>query len=239
MKKYKNKDTYLNMQLSHYNQRANDWSIDNRNPVVGSYQEHNDFKDYDTYLFDGIDTSNLKALDYGSGPGRNLIRFNNRFKEIDGVDISPVNKEKAEINLADAGIPFPNYYVTSGDNIPVNDSTYDVIFSTICLQHICCHEIRFNIMKDVYRTLKAGGIFCAQMGMGGKVVKGEKMSVNYYENKYDAKSTNGKMDVSIEKEKYLITDLHKIGFDRYKSHIGKTGPGDNHKNWIWFQARKP
>ena len=39
MKKYKNKDTYLNMQLSHYNQRANDWSIDNRNPVVGSYQE--------------------------------------------------------------------------------------------------------------------------------------------------------------------------------------------------------
>ena len=77
MKKYKNKDTYLNMQLSHYNQRANDWSIDNRNPVVGSYQEHNDFKDYDTYLFDGIDTSNLKALDYGSGPGRNLIRFNN------------------------------------------------------------------------------------------------------------------------------------------------------------------
>ena len=73
-----NKDTYLNMQLSHYNQSANDWTIENKNPVVGAYQKHNEFKDYDTYLFDGIDTSNLKALEYGSGPGdahKNWIWF--------------------------------------------------------------------------------------------------------------------------------------------------------------------
>jgi ubiquinone/menaquinone biosynthesis C-methylase UbiE len=229
-------ENYLAMQKYYYNQDAARWSIFNRDPVVGSYDAHNSFDDYDKFLFKDIDTTNMVALEYGCGPGRNLIKFHNKFSRIDGVDISSVNKEKAMQNLSSAGIEFPNYYITSGDNIPASDNTYDLIFSVICLQHICVHNIRFSIMKDIYRVLKPGGKFCAQMGFGGKT--NSDAVANYHDNIYDARGTNGFYDVSITNEYDLVEDLNKIGFKNYSSDIEKVGPGDNHRNWIWFRAEK-
>jgi hypothetical protein len=98
------------------------------------------------------------------------------------------------------------------------------------------HEIRFNILKDIFRVLKPGGKLCFQMGYGGK---GEIPTAGYYDNNYNAGSTNGHSDVSIADENDLIDDLvNKIGFKNYKSDIQQTGPGDNHKNWIWVQVEK-
>jgi hypothetical protein len=74
------------------------------------------------------------------------------------------------------------------------------------------------------------------MGYGGK---GEIPVAGYYDNNYDARSTNGHSDVSIVDEQDLKEDLmNKIGFINYKSDIRDTGPGDNHKNWIWVQVQK-
>jgi len=45
--------------------------------------------------------------------------------------------------------------------------------------------------------------------------------------------------VSITDENALIDDLiEKIGFTNYRSDIRQTGPGDNHRNWIWVQVEK-
>jgi hypothetical protein len=66
---------YLDMQRSQYNAEASRWSDSNRDPVVGSYNQHNSFDDYNTYLFKDFDTTKLVALEYGCGPGRNIIRF--------------------------------------------------------------------------------------------------------------------------------------------------------------------
>jgi len=231
------KDRYLEMQRAQYNWDASRWSLENKEPVVGSYELHNKFEDYDVYLFKGINTTNMVALEYGCGPGRNLIKFHNRFSKIDGVDISPVNREKAMLNLIDAGIiNFPDYYITTGDNIPTEDNKYNLVFSVICLQHICVHSIRFNIMKDIYRVLKPGGKFCAQMGFGGKT--NSDAVAGYYDEVYNATGTNGGHDVSITDEQNLIDDLHKIGFKNYSSDLRPVGPGDNHRNWIWFRAEK-
>lgn len=224
---------YLKMQKGYYNNDAAKWNLTNKDPVVGAYHAHNKFDDYDTLLFKDIDTKNLIALEYGCGPGRNILRFNDRFKRIDGVDISPVCIDKAKVNIEDSGIDVPNLLVTSGDNIPAEDSTYDVVFSTICLQHICVHEIRYAIMKDIRRVLKDGGYFCAQMGIG----VGGPGSVGYYDNNYTAQSTNGFNDTTIGKEEYLTKDLEKIGFKNYKSDIGAT-VSDRHDNWIWFKVEK-
>ena len=38
---------YSQMQLNAYNSMASEWSIDNRDPVVGSYDFHNEWKDYE------------------------------------------------------------------------------------------------------------------------------------------------------------------------------------------------
>ena len=90
-------DQYIKMQFDHYEKAANKWSLENRNPVVGGYHKHDNWEDYDEYLFKRFNTEDLIALDYGTGPGRNIIKFNDRFKRIDGVDIGKKNIENAKI----------------------------------------------------------------------------------------------------------------------------------------------
>jgi ubiquinone/menaquinone biosynthesis C-methylase UbiE len=233
----KNKNDYLAMQNSYYDEYASQWSLDFRDPVVGSYDAHNNWSDYDEFLFKDFDTNGLVALEYGCGPGRNLVKFSNRFARIDGVDISDVNINKAKINLEHNGISGSNLYVTSGDNLSmIEDNTYDVVFAVICFQHICSHEIRFNILKDIHRVLKPGGKLCFQMGYGGK--EGIP-TAGYFDDVFDAASTNGHADVSITDESDIQKDLtEKIGYINYKSDIRETGPGDNHRNWIWIQVEK-
>ena len=225
------------MQNSYYDEYASQWSLDFRDPVVGSYDAHNNWSDYDNFLFKNFDTSGLVALEYGCGPGRNLVKFSNRFERVDGIDISDINIEKAKLNIESNNIPQPNLYVTTGDNLnAIADNFYDVVFAVICFQHICVHEIRFNILKDIFRVLKPGGKLCFQMGYGGK---GDIPTAGYYDNNYDAGSTNGHSDVSITDEQTLLDDLvNTIGFTNYASDIKETGPGDNHKNWIWVQVEK-
>ena len=109
---------YLDMQHAHYEKEASRWSLTNKNPVVGGYDKHNRWPDYDVYLFEDFDTRNLIALDYGTGPGRNIIKFNNRFKRIDGVDIGERNIENAKINLDEAGITNSKLFVCDGKTIP-------------------------------------------------------------------------------------------------------------------------
>lgn len=233
----KGKDDYLAMQHSYYDEYASQWSLSFRDPVVGSYDAHNAWPDYDQYLFKDFDTTNMVALEYGCGPGRNLVKFANRFQRIDGIDISQINLDKAKINLEHNKIAPVNLFHTTGDNLnAVQDEQYDCVFAVICFQHICSHQIRFSILKDIYRVLKPGGYLCFQMGYGGK--EGIP-TAEYRDNVFEAISTNGHADVSITDEKDLMDDLcAEIGFQNYRSDIRQTGPGDNHRNWIWVQVQK-
>jgi len=225
---------YTKMQLDFYNHEASIWSEQNREPVVGSFDAHNNWPDYEL-LFQKIDNQSEKiGLDFACGPGRNLVKYSRRFKRLDGVDISPINIEKARIYTMNNGIN-PNLYVSNGvniDNVPGDE--YDFVMSTIALQHICVHEIRYSIMKDIHRVLKDGGIFTAQMGFGSP----SPMTVEYYENYYEATGTNRRCDVCIETTEQLENDLNQIGFKDFNYTITKVGPGDCHPNWIFFNVKK-
>jgi SAM-dependent methyltransferase len=202
--------------------------------VVGSFDEHNAWPDYDEFLFKDIDTTGSVALEYGCGPGRNIVKFKDRFARIDGVDIRSELIEYAKQYIKDndaAG----HVYVTDGKSVPTDSAVYDVVFSVICLQHIGRHDVRTAIFNDIFRVLKPGGHLCFQMGFNGCPPV---PSVNYFDNN-PATEKFYRCDVSFDNEQYLIDDLTDIGFVNYRSWVRPTGPNDGHNNWLWVQVRKP
>lgn len=229
---------YSEMQRNQYNSEAGGWSLENKNPVIGNYDAHLAYDDYADLLPESIRSTNSVALDFGCGPGRNLVRFTKAgyFGRIDGVDISEVCLEKAKINLQSENIDpsLCKLYLTNGVDLQaIASDSYDVVFSTITLQHICVHEIRFNLFTEFYRVLKSGGTFTAQMGHGNR-----QGGHDYFANSYDATGTNGWNDVMVSNAQQLQEDLEKIGFRNFTSHLTETRGGDVHDNWIYFSAQK-
>jgi ubiquinone/menaquinone biosynthesis C-methylase UbiE len=225
---------YTKMQLDFYEYEASQWSEENPNPVVHNFDGHNNWDDYELLFKNFNNQSELVGLDFACGPGRNIVKYKNRFKRLDGVDISQNNINNAHIYLKKYNIE-SNLYVCNGvDLSSIQSDTYDFVMSTIALQHICVYEIRYNYFKEFYRVLKSGGFVAIQMGFGSP----SPMSVGYYENYYDATGTNRRCDVCIESPSQLEKDLKEIGFINFDYTIGKVGPGDLHPNWIYFNATK-
>jgi ubiquinone/menaquinone biosynthesis C-methylase UbiE len=240
----KGEKKYSYMQQLTYQNAAkkSKYDLEKKNDFVvgtgtGSYEEHNKWNDYDEYLMKYVDKSfkNKIALDFGCGPGRNIIKYADWFKRIDGCDISNENIKNAKTNLLYHKIPVPNFYVTNGRDLgKVENNYYDFIFSTIVLQHICVYKIRFSILKLMYGALKDGGRISIQMGYG----KDSPDTVGYYENFYNAIGTNRALDTRVENPEQIKNDLEKIGFKNFEYWIRPVGPGDSHPNWIFFTAIK-
>ena len=89
-------NSYTKMQKNYYDSAASHWSIDNLNPVVGVFNEHNYWEDYEYLFIDINNKKDLTVLDFGCGPGRNLVKYAEDFKQIDGVDLSNINLENAK-----------------------------------------------------------------------------------------------------------------------------------------------
>jgi SAM-dependent methyltransferase len=240
-------DNLLKTEGNFWNDIAKGWSLQNKNPVVGWYDYHNQWADYDRILFDGIETKGKLAIEYGCGPARNIIKFSDPkwgFKIVDGVDIAPKNIENGWINIRDAERQqgrtlFPEKDSVGGHILMQNDGChiqlpfereYDIAFSVICLQHIQSHEARKTIFKELFRILKPGGHFCGQMGYG----PGHPRSVDYYYNG----ETHFDGDVRVENHVNLQTDLEEAGFTNWR-YVLRPPCKDEHPQWIWFQCQKP
>ena len=227
-------EEFLQNQSNFWNHISGGWSLQNKNPVVGWYHEHQAFKEYETELFRGLDTKGKLAFEYGCGPGRNMIRFKDWFDRVDGCDIAPDCIDKAKINLEDAGIAIPNLWANDGKSIPmIADETYDVIFSVICMQHITSRNVRINLYKEFFRALKPGGSFCFQMGFGS----GHPRSVDYFQSDYDSFSEVHNKDTRVENVDALQTDVCSVGFKNF-SHTLTGTCHDEHPQWIWVQVQK-
>jgi ubiquinone/menaquinone biosynthesis C-methylase UbiE len=228
---------YTKMQKTQYEADANRWNIHNLDPVVGSFNAHNSWSDYEFLFKDIEDLKTKSVLDFGCGPGRNLVKYSDTFARIDGVDIASKNLENAVLwmkyNKVDPALH--KLILCNGVNLSnIPNDEYDIVMSTICMQHICVYEIRLNYLKEFYRVLKPGGYVTIQMGYGVP----SPQSVDYYENNYDALSTNRGCDTNISDYTQVEKDLMSIGFKNFKYTIRPTGPGDCHPSWIFFHAQK-
>lgn len=226
---------YSQMQENFYNNIVRTGGT--KDDVVGSFDAHNRWKDYE-YLFIDIDNlSEKKCLDFGCGPGRNLVKYHSLFQQMDGVDLCQANLDMAKQYWQETGLDANNLhlYKSNGFDIQnVPDNTYDVVMSTICFQHICVYDIRLNLLKEFHRVLKSGGSLSIQMGFGSP----SNMTVDYYENNYGATGTNRLCDTRVDNINQIESDLQSIGYNSFKSYITQVGPGDFHPNWIFFNAKK-
>jgi len=233
----KGRDRYLFMQKSSY-----DVATKEKGPmeaIVGNYKLHNEWQDYEDYLMRYVDDSFKQklVLDFGCGPGRNIIKYWKRFKRIDGCDISPKTLDLALANLTANKVQGnPRLLPSTGTNTntSIGPDTYDLVISTITLQHICSWEIRQSIFKDIYRVLFPGGRLSAQMGFGSPSPR----TVPYHNDHYNATNTNRACDVEIADVSQIAGDLATIGFKQFEYWIRPVGPGDIHPNWIFFTAVK-
>tara|TARA_R110000824_G_C15225590_1_gene678003 strand:- start:2362 stop:3711 length:1350 start_codon:yes stop_codon:yes gene_type:complete len=238
-------DHYSKLQQYSYDKLASLWSVNQKGFVVGSFAEQNQWEDY-SLLFDGMfdfhdNTPRLPlakdclVLDFGCGPGRNLEKYEHNFKRVDGADISYINLNNAVEWLYGKKVHNNMLFKSNGRDLSeIQRDTYDAVMSTITLQHIPVHEIRFNLFREFYRVLGDEGWFTAQMGFG----KGKFGAVDYYKNHYNAARTNGRTDVCVEDPSQLEEDLTKVGFSDFQYWIRPAGPGDTHPNWIFFRAQK-
>jgi ubiquinone/menaquinone biosynthesis C-methylase UbiE len=230
-------EKYVAMQRRLYDEMYSFWSVEHRDPAVGSFDGHNRWGDYEFLWRDVMPGGS--CLDFGCGPGRNIVRFNHLFERFDGVDLCPKALSDAELWIAHNGLPLEKseFYLCNGlDLSGIGSGVYDVVISTICLEHICVYDIRFGLLREFFRVLKSGGAISLQMGFGGKVGWNW---VDYFANRCDAVVTNGHLDVSVTDPKQLEGDLLGIGFVDFRYHLRPPGPGDDHVNWIYFSARKP
>jgi len=207
--------------------------------VVGSWRSHDEWPDYEDYLMKYVprDASWL-AIDFGCGPGRNIRRWSKFFRRIDGADIATNNLENAKKFLSGCLPPekMPQLFLTRGmDCGDAPHNYYDFAFSTICLQHICVHKVRFGILSNLFACLKPGGRLSIQMGYGVP----SPSTVGYFDDYVQAAGTNRLSDVAISSPSELQQDLEKIGFVKFEYWIRPVGPGDIHPNWIFATAVKP
>lgn len=236
-------EDYVKMQRKYYIRNARKSSVVPGNliddQVVGSWKEHDEWLDYETFMMKYVRPEDeLIALDFGCGPGRNIRRWTDWFKRIDGADISKTNIANAHVFLQGQlkEEKKPNLYVTNGiDCGDAKSDTYDFVFSTVCLQHICSHSVRFQILRDIFRILKPGGRISIQMGYGSP----SPMTVGYFEDNFSAEATNRSCDTEISDVSEPKSDFDRIGFVNFESWIRPVGPGDIHPSWIFLTATKP
>ena len=134
----------------------------------------------DIYLFDQLLKGRFddchSIIDIGCGTGRNLVYFLKNNFQVFGVDqdvesIDTVKRLSAKIAPDN---PSDNFRVGLADDIPFDDSQFDIAVSSAVL-HFARDEAHFDSMvRSAWRVLKPGGFLFARLasdtGIETKVV---------------------------------------------------------------------
>jgi len=171
--------------------------------IVGNYDWHQEFP-YEEHLFKHLDkpvVAGSLVIDFGCGPGRMVERITKYFGEaVHGIDIS-----EYAIDYARNQFPDSRFFVSSGIDVgAVPENTYDVLYSTIAIQHIPVKTIRENLFRAFYNTLKPGGFICIQMAYNANQQAGvwspDTEHASYDSDFWNAKATNGHADCVLNAE---------------------------------------
>jgi len=103
------------------------------------------------------------ALEIGHGGGRMLAAASRHFKYVIGSDIHDHN-QKVENELQQRGISNFHLIRTQGKELPLRDSSVDLVYSFIVFQHIENYDIFKKYLLETNRVLKTNGIAVLYFG---------------------------------------------------------------------------
>jgi ubiquinone/menaquinone biosynthesis C-methylase UbiE len=99
----------------------------------------------------------LRVLDYGCGPGNDVVGFveESRPKEVVAMDVSPLALDAARERLALHPGKVEFVEIKEGDKrLPLDDGSIDLVHSSGVIHHTPDPE---NILREFYRVLSPGG----------------------------------------------------------------------------------
>jgi SAM-dependent methyltransferase len=101
-----------------------------------------------------------RAVEIGSGLGRNCLALAERFEQVVGLDVSPEMVARARELVPDRQISF-----ITGDGAslrPLADSSVDLVLSFTVFQHIPRADVIEGYLRDAARVLRPGGVLAFQ-----------------------------------------------------------------------------
>ena len=76
-----------------------------------------------------------------------------------GLDVTGVDINEEMIKIASSNDPVGIYNIIKSSNIPAEDNTFDLVFSSWVMMEVASKEELAKIAKEIARVLKNNGIF--------------------------------------------------------------------------------
>ena len=150
-----------------------------------------------------------RALDLGSGPGRNALFLAERGFSVDAVDLSAEAVAWGSERAAERGLDV-SFVCGDAFTLPpaVLVGPYDLIYDSGCLHHIAPHR-RISYLSLLERTLAPGGLFglaCFARGEMGSELPDAEL---YRAGRFEAGMAFGEQDL-----RWIFADLDEIEIRR-------------------------
>lgn len=151
--------------MSDLSRLANDWDDAARTDAFGNIMTvpgmtPEEFWESGEREIAALDVSGERVLDFGCGVGRLTRPLADHFTEAVGVDIS-----REMIRLAESFDERPLYYVSLISHLPFSDDSFDLVYSSIVLQHMP-PELQRRYVREFLRILSPEGAALFQLPEG-------------------------------------------------------------------------
>ena len=97
--------------------------------------------------------SDSQVLDLCCGSGQATKFLVPHSQDVTGLDVSPVSLERAKRN-----VPQAKYVEALAEDMPFPDAQFDMVHTSVAMHEMPPSVLR-QIIKEVYRVLKPGGVF--------------------------------------------------------------------------------
>jgi SAM-dependent methyltransferase len=110
----------------------------------------------------GLPESRRRALDFGCGSGRTTRPLAGIFSEVVGVDISERMVDQAR--RVNADMPNCAFLLNTAEDLRLfEDDHFDLVYSSIVLQHLPKRSLILTYIAEFVRTLSEGGLLAFQL----------------------------------------------------------------------------